>query len=225
MRIAIAGSNGRMGTAIMGVIGGLDDAEVVAEIEQENSGRLADIISETRPDVYVEFTNPEATLRNSEVAAGAGIPLVVGTTGFSEEQQETLERIVRESNVAAVICPNMSRGVNVLRGLLENLNGILPEDFSVEITDVHHRNKKDAPSGTAKMFQNTLNRFGPEIHSVRAGSVPGTHTITCLGDGEQLEITHRAESRNCFAAGTVQAARFVVGREPGVYSMSDVLCQ
>lgn len=225
MRIALAGAEGRMGTAIKGVAEGLEDVEVVAEIGQEDSGGLAAILQEANPDVYVEFTNPQATLENCEVAARAGIPLVIGTTGFSEEQSAKLERAVQNGKVAAVICPNMSRGVNVVRALLKELNRMLPADFVVEILDTHHRSKKDAPSGTAKMFQGILERFKPEVHSVRAGSVPGTHQIVCLGDGEQIEVIHRAESRVCFAAGTIQAARFVTGQEPGTYSMEDVLCR
>jgi len=225
MKIALVGSNGRMGTAIKSVVDGLEDVEIVAEIDEENSGELEQLIQKTKPDVYVEFTNPEATLQNSIVAAKAGLPLVIGTTGLSPEQMKKLEEIVKENGVAAVISPNMSRGVNVLRRILGELNSILPEDFVVEIVDTHHKNKKDAPSGTAKLFQGILKKFNPEVHSVRAGSVPGTHQIICLGDGEQIEIIHRAESRVCFAAGTVDAARFAMKKEAGVYSMEDVLCR
>ena len=225
MKIALAGSNGRMGAAIKGVVEGLEDVEVVAEIDEENAAGLEAILKEASPDVYVEFTNPEATLANSEVAAKAGLPLVIGTTGFSDDDYKKLEETVNANGAAAVICPNMSRGVTVVRALLKELNKILPEDFDVEILDTHHINKKDAPSGTAKLFQGILDRFSPEVHSVRAGSVPGTHQIICLGNGEQIEIIHRAESRVCFAAGTVQAARFVVGKEAGIYSMKEVLCQ
>lgn len=225
MRIAISGAKGRMGTSIKGVVEGLEDVEVVAEIDMDNSGDLESLLGETNPDVYIEFTNPQATLVNSEKAAKAGLPLIIGTTGFSDDEYKKLEQIIQGNNVAAVVCPNMSRGVNIVRALLGELNNILPDDFVIEITDIHHKNKKDAPSGTAKMFQGILGRFNPEVHSTRAGSVPGTHTIRCLGDGEEIEITHRAESRVCFAAGTVHAARFVLGKEPGIYSMNEVLCQ
>ena len=225
MKVAIAGAEGRMGKAIRGVIDEQDDVEVVAEIDEDNSGELESILGKSNPDVYIEFTGPAATLQNSAVAAKAGIPLVIGTTGFSDDEYKNLEETINDADVAAVVCPNMSRGVNVVRSLLGELNKILPEDFAVEITDIHHRNKKDAPSGTAKLLQKELSKFKPEVHSTRAGSVPGTHTVMCFGDGEQIEITHRAESRVCSAAGTVQAARFVMDKGPGIYSMNEVLCQ
>jgi 4-hydroxy-tetrahydrodipicolinate reductase len=194
-------------------------------------------------DVVIDFTTPEATLEHARICAAARVPLVIGTTGFSPEQKAELAQAAAQ--VAIVSSPNMSVGVNLVIEIAAELARRLGEDFDVEIVETHHRKKKDAPSGTAMRLAEELARSlgrGSEcirtsrvgqigerpheeigVQSLRGGDVVGEHTVFFFGEGERVELTHRATSREQFARGALRAAKWVVGQPPGLYDMSHVL--
>ncbi len=196
-----------------------------------------------RGDVIVDFTAPTPCLAALKEAARAGKPIVIGTTGFSDQERTDLERLA--GTIPSVVAPNMSVGMNLLFLEVEKFARAL-EGYDVEIVETHHRHKKDAPSGTALGLARAAARglgrdldkaavygrkgiTGPRspgqigIHAVRAGEIIGEHTVLFAGPGERVEITHRAESRDAFARGAVLAARFVAGADPGLHDMAEVL--
>jgi len=195
-------------------------------------------------DVLIDFTLPETSLDHIKICADLGKPLVVGTTGFSKEQLGEINK--QAQKIPCVLSPNMSIGVNLCFKILAEIAKTIGEDYDIEIVEAHHRMKKDAPSGTAmKMAQviaQAVNRNLDEvgvyarkgmigerskkeigIQTLRAGDIVGEHTVMFAGKGERIEITHRAHSRDTFAAGAVRAAKWVVGKKPGLYDMQDVL--
>lgn len=195
-------------------------------------------------DAVVDFSNPGATEALSKACRDAAKPAIIGTTGHSEKERSQIEEMAK--SVAVVFSPNFSVGVNTLFWLTRKAADMLGEEFDLEITEMHHRLKKDAPSGTAKKLAEILcearkldyekdvrhgrdglvgERRGNEIglHSIRGGDVVGDHTVTFAGAGERLELTHKAASRETFALGALRAARWIVGRPPGLYTMQDVL--
>ena len=203
-----------------------------------NIGELADF------DVLVDFSVATATLDKLHSCSTNGKALVIGTTGFEEAGLEAIRQAAQ--TVPIVMAPNMSVGVNVAFKLIESAARALGDDVDVEVFEAHHRHKIDAPSGTAvrmgEILAETLDRdiatdavYGREgitgerdrrtigFHSLRGGDIVGEHTVTFAGTGERIEITHRAGSRENFAAGAVRAVRFVVGRDPGLYGMGEVL--
>lgn len=252
IRVAVTGALGRMGSLVVQEIARAADMQLVAGLDAVGAGRpllgdlvvsdaleLRGMISSTEPDVLIDFTVAPAAVENVCTASEMGVDLVVGTTGFSKDQLSRMRSAI-EGRVAAVISPNFSVGVNLLWDLVEMAARILP-DYDVEIVEAHHNQKRDAPSGTALATVEVLRRAlgdlevvhgregsrprGREIgvHAVRAGDIVGDHTVLFAGPGERLEIRHQAHSRAAFASGAVRAARFVAGRGPGIYSMSDVL--
>ncbi|RLA16329.1 MAG: 4-hydroxy-tetrahydrodipicolinate reductase [Gammaproteobacteria bacterium] len=195
-------------------------------------------------DVLVEFTRPEATIENLRQCQQLGKSMVIGTTGLTGEQIAEIEQASRE--IPVVFAPNMSIGVNVLLNLLRTAAAALGDDYDVEIIEAHHRHKVDAPSGTAlklgEVVAEALGRdladcavYGREgqtgerdsktigFATIRGGDVVGDHTVLFAGEGERIELTHKASSRMTFARGAVRAASWLAGREPGLYSMQDVL--
>lgn len=195
-------------------------------------------------DVLVDFTRPEVTLRNLEICRAAGRRMVIGTTGFTSEQRRALERAGEE--IALVAAPNMSVGVNLCLKLLDTAARVLGDDVDIEIIEAHHRHKIDAPSGTAlRMGEVVAQALGRDLKdcavygregqtgerdrktigfaTVRAGDIVGDHTVLFAGIGERIEITHKASSRMTFANGALRAARWIMGRERGLYDMQDVL--
>ncbi len=198
----------------------------------------------TSVDVLIDFTTPEGSLNNLEACAELGIPVVIGTTGLGEEQKEAMHMFALRT--PTVFSPNMSVGVNLLFKLAATAAAALGDNYDVEIVETHHRMKKDAPSGTAlalaEVVAKTLGRSLADkavyarhgmigersageigIQTVRAGDIVGEHTLLLAGPGERIELTHRAHSRDNFAGGAIRAARWVIGKEPGMYSMADVL--
>lgn len=194
--------------------------------------------------VLIDFTSPEATLEHVRACADHHRPIVVGTTGFSKEEVEEVKKYT--DKISCVLAPNMSIGVNLSFKILAEVAQALGDDYDVEIVEAHHRMKKDAPSGTAmKMAQvlsTALNRNLDEVgvfarkgiigersrkeigvQTVRAGDIVGEHTVYFAGKGERIEITHRAHSRDTFAAGAVRAALWVSAKKSGMYDMQDVL--
>jgi len=230
-----ASGNGQMGHDAGAVAG-------IGPIDVTISPDLAHGIGHA--DVVIDFSTPEATVAHAKVAGAAKVPAVIGTTGLSPEQQSQIETAL--SGVPWVQAPNMSVGVNVLFKLLELAARTLGEGYDVEIVETHHRHKVDAPSGTALALgriaagamgvdfaQSAVyarqGRTGPRepgtigLQTLRVGDVVGDHTVVLGTDGERLELTHKAQSRDTFAHGALRAARWVVGRPPGRYDMQDVL--
>ncbi|MFC1692026.1 4-hydroxy-tetrahydrodipicolinate reductase [Candidatus Latescibacterota bacterium] len=198
----------------------------------------------TRDNVVVDFTGPKTTLAAASLCKKTKTPLVIGTTGLNSEEYKELKRLV--SSIPCVFAPNMSVGVNLLFKLAGVTARILGNEYDVEITETHHRFKKDAPSGTAhhlgEIIAETLSRNLDEqavygrhgiigerttgeigIHSLRVGDVVGEHTVTFGTPGERIELTHKAQSRDAFARGTIRAVKFVFNADPGLYDMQDVL--
>ncbi len=239
VRVLLVGAKGRMGQAIAAAAEAAD-AVIVAGFDQGD-----DLTTEIDGcEVVVDFSHPSATADVCRTCLGAGKPLVVGTTGHSQDERTLLEGTAK--SLPIVFSPNFSVGVNALFWLTRQAAGMLGQDFDLEIVETHHRLKKDAPSGTARKLAEILcearkldyatnvahgreglvgERPAAEIgmHSIRAGDVVGDHTVTFAGLGERLELTHKASSRDTFAAGALRAAKWVVGRPPGLYSMEDVL--
>lgn len=239
VRVLLVGAKGRMGQAIAAGAEGAD-AVIVAGVDQGD-----DLTKEIDAcEVVVDFSHPNATDEICRACLGAGKPLVVGTTGHSNGERALLEKT---SKSLPIVCsPNFSAGVNALFWLTRKAAEMLGQDFDLEIVETHHRLKKDAPSGTAKKLAEILcevrkldyaknvvhgrkglvgERPAEEIgvHSIRGGDVVGDHTVTFAGRGEWLELTHKASSRETFAAGALRAAKWVGGRPAGLYSMEDVL--
>lgn len=206
------------------------------------SGTTGVTATEDPPDdteVLIEFTTPGATVEHLSY----GKPHVIGTTGLSGDQIAKVERAAE--NTPVVLAPNMSVGVNLLRGVVRELSAKLGGDYDIEIVEAHHRNKKDAPSGTALFLaraaadgrERDLDEvavYGREglsprqegeigIHALRGGSVIGEHRLIFYSGGEEVEVVHRALSRRAFADGALRAARFAADAQPGLYSMRDVL--
>lgn len=239
VRVLLVGAKGRMGQAIAAAAEAAD-VVIVAGLDQGD-----DLTKEIGAcDAVVDFSHPSATNEICRVCLGAGKPLVIGTTGHSNEERTVLEKTSK--SLPVVFSPNFSVGVNALFWLTRKAAEMLGKDFDLEIVETHHRSKKDAPSGTAKKLAEILcevrkldyaknvvhgregligERSAAEIgvHSIRGGDVVGDHTVMFAGPGERLELTHKASSRETFAAGALRAARWIVGRPPGLYDMEDVL--
>jgi 4-hydroxy-tetrahydrodipicolinate reductase len=246
-----------MGTLVIQEAARIEGMELVAGLDAIGAGKplqgsvlvkdasqLEQVLKETRPDVLIDFTIAKAAVKNVCTAASLGVDLVVGTTGISPEQHSEMREAI-EGNVAAVITPNFSVGVNLFWKLVADAAAALKGyDFDIEIIEAHHNQKKDAPSGTALATLEAIRRARGEsdlsevvygrngimprgkeigVHAVRAGDIVGDHTVLLAGPGERLEIRHQAHSRAAFASGAVRAAAWVVGRKPGIYGMADVL--
>ena len=248
IKVAVTGAAGRMGSGIIRKISEQDDMEVVAAIEMPNTplagvdaGEKAGIgnigvsivgsedlekaLKESGAEVLVDFTIAPAAVETIKRTADCGVNLVVGTTGFTEEQAQGNADVIKEKNIKAVISSNFSIGVNVFFKVLKDLTPIL-NDFDIEIIEAHHNQKADAPSGTAMTAFEVIADAKEEIglHAVRGGDIVGDHTVLYVGDGERLEVKHMAHTREVFIAGVIRALRFVGSAESGkVNDMSDVL--
>jgi 4-hydroxy-tetrahydrodipicolinate reductase len=195
-------------------------------------------------DVLIDFTRPAATLAHLEACSAAGVNIVIGTTGFDDAGKDAIRRA--SEKIAVLFSPNMSVGVNATFKLLEMAAKMLSPGYDIEIIEAHHRHKVDAPSGTAlKMGETIAGALGEKLAdiavyareghtgerkagtigfaTVRGGDIVGDHTVLFAGTGERIEITHRSSSRTTYAAGSMRAARFLLGRPPGLFDMFDVL--
>lgn len=261
-KIVIAGCSGRMGHALLeGVFadadlvlhGALDraDSPQIGRDAGEQFGReagvkiTADVVAAVQgADVLVDFTRPEPSLEYLEACRQAGVKLVIGTTGFSAEQKQQIERAAKD--VAIVFAPNMSVGVTLLINLVQAAAKVLDQGYDVEIIEAHHRFKVDAPSGTAlRLGEAAAEALGRDLDetaiygrqgvtgerdpntigfaTVRGGDVVGDHTVLFAGIGERVELTHKASSRATFALGALRAAKFLAAHQSGLYDMQDVL--
>jgi 4-hydroxy-tetrahydrodipicolinate reductase len=256
MRLAVAGASGRMGRLVVKKAFE-EDISIVQAFDVVNVGKdagevagignigvkIQNDINELDADVLIDFTTADAAVENIRVAAEKGVRLVVGTTGFSEEQKKKIEKFCER--IPAVISPNFSVGVNVFWKIVEFASQYL-YNSDVEIVEIHHRFKRDSPSGTAikaaEIIREVLRSKGKDLNlkfsreglsprqneigvfGVRGGDVVGEHTVFFFGEGERIEITHRAMNRECFASGAILAAKWIMDVErAGVYTMSDVL--
>ena len=264
VRVTILGAAGRMGGALVrGVAARRDTLSLAAAIERADSpalGRDAGTVAGIEPlgiavtadlaaalpvsDVVIDFTFHTAVPTTIRAAAESGCAYVLGTTALDEAESA----VVREAaaKIPVVWAPNMSLGVNVLLDLVRRAAGVLGLGYDAEIVEMHHRHKKDAPSGTALGLARSVaegrgqsldevlvnGREGVvgerprgeiAIHALRGGDVVGDHTVVFATDGERIELTHKASGRECFAGGALLAAAWLQGRKPGLYSMRDVL--
>ncbi|WP_423792424.1 4-hydroxy-tetrahydrodipicolinate reductase [Methanocaldococcus indicus] len=265
IKVAVTGALGRMGSGIIRTILQQEDMELVAAFERvghkdkgkdvgeligvgkigvilNTADEMDKVLKEKKPDVLVDFTIADACVENVKTAAKNKVKLVIGTTGFTKEQKEEILKAIRENKVSAVISENFAIGVNIFFKTLEFLAKKLG-DYDIEIIEMHHRYKKDAPSGTALKAAEIIkeNRgggyfvFGRKglvgerkkdeigIHAVRGGDVVGEHTVIFAGDGEKLELTHKASSRQAFINGVILAIRFLKDKDEGIYGTFDVL--
>ena len=221
LRIAVIGAAGRMGQAIAEAARGETDISIVAQCSRSDS--IASAMEQA--EVAIDFSAPHATEEICAAAISMRRPLVIGTTGHSDQQVDAIR--AASGVVAIVFASNFSIGVNALFWLANKAATILGREFKASIRETHHVRKKDAPSGTAKTLAAVLKATGTTdeipIESIREGDVVGEHTVTFEGRGETLDLIHRAKSRTTFASGALTAARWVVDKPPGLYSMQDVL--
>jgi 4-hydroxy-tetrahydrodipicolinate reductase len=262
-RIAVTGVAGRMGKALVEAVMLAEDAELTVAVVRPDSslvgvdvGELAgigangvkvagDLLAVINDfDVLIDFTSPAATLVNAKICARAGKQLVVGTTGFADD--EKAEMLAAAEQTALCVASNFSTGVNLCFKLLDIAARVLGDDVDIEVYEAHHRHKVDAPSGTAlsmgEVVANALGRdlsecavYGREgqtgardretigFATVRAGDIVGDHTVIFAADGERVEITHKATSRMSFARGAVRAAQWLSQKPTGLFDMQDVL--
>jgi 4-hydroxy-tetrahydrodipicolinate reductase len=240
IRYAIAGANGRMGKMLIEAVNTAPDAVLAAafDVDDDTDAALA------KADCLIDFTRPEGTLKHLEICRRHGVHMVIGTTGFSAEQKQLIEAAARE--IPIVCAPNMAVGVNAVFKLLDVAARILNDGYDVEVIEAHHRHKVDAPSGTAlrmgEVVAAALGRsldecaiYGREGHTgerpatqigfstIRGGDIVGDHTVLFAGTGERIEITHKSASRMSYALGSLRAARFLRGKQSGLFDMQDVL--
>ena len=220
VRVLLIGSAGRMGKTV------LDLAQSDGEIEIAGQCDMGDSIEPAMKncDVAIDFSQADSIDEICRAASQHGKSLVIGTTGHSQQQRKTIEETA--PSVPIVLASNFSVGVNVLFWLTQKAAEFLGSDFNPEIIETHHTMKKDAPSGTAKTLAEILKAVRSSeipIQSIREGEVVGEHTVIFKGPGETLELTHRAADRGIFARGALRAAKWIVDKRPGLYSMQDVL--
>jgi 4-hydroxy-tetrahydrodipicolinate reductase len=252
IEVVIIGVCGKMGSALVPLILEQADMELVGGVESFGhpqidaplgTGKIfADLESVAEYcDVGVEFTTPDASLRHAKIIADLGKSYILGTTGFSTNQMDELKKLSRK--IPIVYSPNFSIGVNVLFNLTESAAKLLGDNFDVEIVEVHHTQKKDAPSGTAKKLIESIEKvkgkkkivFGREgivqaktkneigVASIRSGDVVGEHYVIFGQTGERLELVHKASSRLAFAQGVIKAIRFAQNKPAGFYGMEPIL--
>ncbi len=261
MRIAIAGASGRMGHMLIEAVLNAEGVELAVALDRKGAPSLGqdagaflgrdtgvlitdDLDSLSRADCLIDFTRPEGTLEHLQACLRHGTRMVIGTTGFDDAGRAAIE--VAAQKIAVVFAPNMSVGVNATLKLLDMAARILNSGYDVEVFEAHHRNKVDAPSGTAlamgEAVASAWNVALPDVATwtrhgetgprkpgtigfsvVRGGDIVGDHTVYFCGTGERIEITHRSSSRATYAEGAVRAAKFLDGKHNGLYDMQAVL--
>ena len=249
IKVVVCGALGRMGGTVGRLVNEAPDMELVGGIDlrggtffgvevTEASG-IDTLLSTVKPDILIDFTAPGASVNHVRAAAECGTAVIVGTTGFTPEQRNEMKTAI-EGRIPAVISSNFSIGVNIFWKLLREAARMLPE-YDVEVIEAHHRYKKDAPSGTAKTILDILDhelgarekKYGREgmmergreigVHVIRGGDIVGDHAVLFSGNFETIQLSHRAYDRTVFAHGALKAARWVPGKKPGIYGMTDVL--
>ena len=262
LKIAVCGASGKMGRALISAIRDDDVLALSGALELpgnphlgKDAGALLGVESGVNissdiafvadgAEVLIDFTRPEGTLRHLEACVSNKTAMVIGTTGFSDQEKEAIKHAAE--TIPVVMAPNMSVGVNVLLRLLKVASQALDSGYDIEIIEAHHKHKVDAPSGTAlrmgEVIAESLGRnlsecavYGREgdtgerdqktigFSAVRAGDIVGEHTAIFAGTGERIEITHKASDRSNFAVGAIRAAKFLSGKSKGLFDMEDVL--
>ncbi len=261
-RIAVAGASGRMGQMLIEAVRASGDCELVGALDVATSpaigvdasaflGQASGVLIDAnmsralaKANTLIDFTRPEGTLAHLRVCRELGVNLVIGTTGFSDAQKAQIAAAAQD--IAIVMAPNMSVGVNVTLKLLEMAAKALATGYDIEIIEAHHRHKVDAPSGTAlKMGEVIAGALGRDLKecavyaregvtgerdpssigfaTIRGGDIVGDHTVLFAGTGERIEISHKSSSRATYAQGSLRAARFLAGQKSGLFDMFDVL--
>ncbi len=261
-RVCIAGASGRMGRMLIDAVRASDDCTLAGALDVPASPAIgqdagayagqatgvaitADLAAGLQGgDCLIDFTRPEGTMNHLAACVAQGVNLVIGTTGFSDEQKARIAEA--SSRIAIVMAPNMSVGVNVTLKLLEMAAKAMATGYDIEIIEAHHRHKVDAPSGTAlKMGEVIAGALGRDLKdcavyaregvtgerdpssigfaTIRGGDIVGDHTVLFAGTGERIEITHKSSSRATYAQGSLRAVRFLAGRRQGLFDMFDVL--
>jgi 4-hydroxy-tetrahydrodipicolinate reductase len=251
VRLAVAGATGRMGREVLAAADDREGVEAVLAVNRDPNGEsvagrrirpaadLPRLLDDREPNVLVEFTGPGSAVEYARHCGAAGVAFVSGTTGLSDAQREDLRAVA--GSVPVLHAANFSRGIGLVERLVELAARELP-DYDVEVVESHHAGKRDAPSGTAGDLLAAVDagrecdhdrvygregeslRSGGEVgvHSLRAGDVTGEHSVVLAGDGERVRIEHRAGDRRAFAAGAVEAAAALAGRDPGYYDLPEV---
>jgi len=262
-KIGVVGCSGRMGRMILRVLAATPGCAIAGGSEAPGSAALGEDLGTlaglgllglkvgddvaaliAQSDAIIDFTTPAASATHAALAAQAKVAHVIGATGMDEAQMAAIGRAAAQAPI--VQAPNMSLGVNVLLALVERAAAILDADFDIEVVEMHHRHKVDAPSGTALALGRAaatgrtvdLNAVAQKVRdgvtgprrrgdigfaTLRGGDVAGDHTVIFAGEGERIELTHKASSREVFARGAVKAALWAHGKPPGLYAMTDVL--
>nr|WP_027468668.1 4-hydroxy-tetrahydrodipicolinate reductase [Deefgea rivuli] len=261
IKIAIAGSSGRMGRMLIEAVLGAPDAQLAVALDRTGSDAIGldataylgqtsgvlitdELSALKNADVLIDFTRPEGTLEHLQVCQQLGVKMIIGTTGFDETGRALIH--TASQNIAIVSAYNMSIGVNLVFKLLEVAASVLQQGYDAEIVEMHHKHKVDAPSGTAiamgeaiaKAWDKPLNDIatwsregitGPRENgtigfaALRGGDVIGDHTVVFAGEGERIEVTHKASNRTIYAQGSLRAARFLAQHQTGHYDMQEVL--
>lgn len=219
MNIIVVGAKGRMGKRVINLIQSDPLMTVAAEVDIGSS--IEDVID--KADVLIDFSTPESSVKSAQLCARHKKPVVIGTTGFNDEQLKSIEKASKET--AILLSPNMSVGVNLIFQLINTAAKVLGDDFKIQIIEKHHIHKKDKPSGTAKQMQKILNssKRTAEIISFREGEIIGEHEIEFKSDGEMIRIKHEAFNRDILAKGAILAAKWIVDQKQGMYGMEDVI--
>lgn len=248
-KIVVCGASGRMGQTIGRMVKESPGLELVGGVDLKpgsffgvdivESQKLEHLLKSKKPEVLIDFTIAQAAVENVKTAAKNNVAVVVGTTGFSPEQKADMAKAI-EGHIPAVISSNFSVGVNIFWQLVRDAARLLRE-YDIEVIEGHHRNKKDAPSGTAKTILQILDEevgtrkklYGREgmmergneigVHVIRGGDIVGDHKVMFSKNFETIELSHRAYDRSVFASGALRATRWVTGKKPGLYGMNDVL--
>jgi len=261
-RVAIAGASGRMGRMLAQALVESADCQLAGALDVADSvhigndatgflGQASGVVIKAdlhaglqHAQVLIDFTRPEGTMAHVKACREKGVKMVIGTTGFSDEQKREIQ--AASQDIAIVMAPNMSVGVNVTLKLLEMAAAALANDYDIEIIEAHHRHKVDAPSGTAlKMGEVIAQALGRDLKqcavfdrqghtgarpdkaigfsTIRGGDIVGDHTVLFAGTGERIEITHRSSSRSTYAEGSLRAVRFLAHQQHGMFDMFDVL--
>ena len=256
--IAIVGASGRMGQMLIAAVRAADDCELSGALDVASNPAVGhpayvggSLLVQTdlrlglaNAKSLIDFTRPEGTLAHLKICRELGVNAVIGTTGFSDAQKQEIKAASKD--IAIMLSPNMSVGVNVTLKLLDMAARALSSGYDIEIIETHHRHKVDAPSGTAlKMGEVVAAALGRDLKghavfaregvtgerdplaigfsAIRGGDIVGDHTVMFAGIGERIEITHKASSRDSYAEGALRAVRFLSGQKPGLYDMFDVL--
>lgn len=249
-RIILSGCNGRMGHFITEIVDSRDDCEIVAGVDKDTVmlssypvfSAFSDIKCEA--DVIIDFSHPSVLNSLLSFVADTGIPAVIATTGFDEKQTALIKQAAESRPIFFSF--NMSLGINLLADLVKKATSVLADGFDIEIIEAHHNQKIDAPSGTAIMLANAVNGQLDEsypleydrhskrekrpkkqigMHSIRGGTIVGEHEVIFAGKDEIITLSHSARSKEVFAVGAVRAAVFMVGKKPGMYSMTDLVAE